>query len=374
MAEKSAYNCSQLTAHSSPRIVSLDTAKGLAIILVIIGHELQHRYGTDALAFRLLYSFHMPLFMFLSGMVFSLKLKDFPSQSLDPLREILKSSRGLLVPFVCWTLLYAVIHHRDDMAGYLVSVAESPDRSLWFLLVLFWCRMFFVLVHAAVAKAFRNLTVSVLAVMMLVIFAAIRPLMPGSFMGAALFLAHFPYFALGVFMWQYRAKLSGFLSDIPAILAMIALFAVIAPCWYLVCREAWQAVVRCGQEGIANSRNIPYVVVDENSCSPCVLTHHKIFRLHRDNDARNIRPSLPLSGIFPARDNPSVSKHNSHVAYGENTVYTYASSRQIINPCYNPPQHISDRRNRKCLTEWNLQKYSLIHRNFTRQTQYCARP
>ena len=133
-----------------------------------------------------------------------------------------------------WTLVTCLMYHREDMAGYLVSVVESPDRSLWFLLVLFWCRMFFVLVHAAGAKAFRNLTVSVLAVMMLVIFAAIRPLMPGSFMGAALFLAHFPYFALGVFMWQYRAKLSGFLSDIPAILAMIALFAVIAPCWYLV--------------------------------------------------------------------------------------------------------------------------------------------
>ena len=233
MPEKSAYNCSQLTAHSSPRIVSLDTAKGIAIILVVIGHELQHRYGTDGLPFRLIYSFHMPLFMFLSGMVFSLKLRNFPSQSLKPSREILKSARGLLIPFVCWTLVAALIRHRDNMAGYFLRVAESPDRSLWFLLVLFWCRAFFVLVHRVCARAFRNLTAMKLAAVMAVMFVLMRLLAPGNFMGAGLFRAHFPYFALGVFAWQYRVRLSGFLADLPAVLAMIALFAVIAPCWHL---------------------------------------------------------------------------------------------------------------------------------------------
>ena len=174
----------------------------------------------------------MPLFMFLSGMVFSLKLRDFPSQLPSPSREILKSARGLLLPFLCWTLFTALIRHRDSIPQYLLSVAESPDRSLWFLLVLFWCRAFFVLVHRACA----GLSAMKLAVVMAVLSVLLTVssfFLPGSFMGVGLFRTHFPYFALGVFVWQYRGRLSGFLADIPAVLAMVALFAMIAPCWYL---------------------------------------------------------------------------------------------------------------------------------------------
>ena len=49
----------------------LDIAKGLAIILVVVGHVLQgstERFD-DLFWFRVIYSFHMPMFVFLSGAV-----------------------------------------------------------------------------------------------------------------------------------------------------------------------------------------------------------------------------------------------------------------------------------------------------------------
>ena len=62
------------------RDYELDFAKAILIILVIIGHSLQYSYGNDYLSsghyfnnhlYRLIYSFHMPLFMMISGYLFS---------------------------------------------------------------------------------------------------------------------------------------------------------------------------------------------------------------------------------------------------------------------------------------------------------------
>ena len=67
------------------RIKWIDTAKGIAIVLVVIGHVVQSYHNVnlyeDSVLFnfssRFVYSFHMPLFMLVSGMLlYSSLLKD----------------------------------------------------------------------------------------------------------------------------------------------------------------------------------------------------------------------------------------------------------------------------------------------------------
>jgi fucose 4-O-acetylase-like acetyltransferase len=53
---------------SSKRIGYLDIAKGLGILLVVLGHNDLKSYAP--LVFKIVYSFHMPLFFFISGMFF----------------------------------------------------------------------------------------------------------------------------------------------------------------------------------------------------------------------------------------------------------------------------------------------------------------
>jgi fucose 4-O-acetylase-like acetyltransferase len=53
------------------RIAYIDFLKGFTILLVILGHCIEFN-DTDYwnnIVFRYIYSFHMPLFMFLSGYV-----------------------------------------------------------------------------------------------------------------------------------------------------------------------------------------------------------------------------------------------------------------------------------------------------------------
>lgn len=55
------------------RIDWVDMLKGIAIICVIIGHRTWSDYGAlPCMLKSWIYSFHMPLFFFLSGFVFSI--------------------------------------------------------------------------------------------------------------------------------------------------------------------------------------------------------------------------------------------------------------------------------------------------------------
>lgn len=50
------------------RIQYIDRLKGLAIILVVMGHIFGFSQPDDPIT-KFIYTFHMPLFMFLSGLV-----------------------------------------------------------------------------------------------------------------------------------------------------------------------------------------------------------------------------------------------------------------------------------------------------------------
>lgn len=52
------------------RLASMDMLKGFAIFMVIAGHTIQYLISgdyCDKSAYRVIYSFHMPLFMAISG-------------------------------------------------------------------------------------------------------------------------------------------------------------------------------------------------------------------------------------------------------------------------------------------------------------------
>lgn len=115
----------------------IDLLKGFAIILVIIGHCVQNNLPqsfNDHSVFRVIYSFHMPLFMFLSGYVAYIS---FSGKS----KQLLSRARTLMIPFFSWFVIFFFLHyHHISFALFfrkLTALLLSPDRGLWFLWVLF---------------------------------------------------------------------------------------------------------------------------------------------------------------------------------------------------------------------------------------------
>ena len=128
------------------RNTTLDLAKGILIILVVLGHAIQYsgngnwedsQLFFDDIVFRAIYSFHMPLFMMISGYLFySSNKKDFKPLMISKLRAI-----G--IPLLVFTLLMNVVWYipllingnvLEIFSQYLGTLVFK--MNMWFLLSL----------------------------------------------------------------------------------------------------------------------------------------------------------------------------------------------------------------------------------------------
>lgn len=127
------------------RILSIDFLKGFTIVLVVVGHLIQGsdvNFDQDHL-FRYIYSFHMPLFMFLSGFcsaMTGLFLAKIPRRAIQ-----------LLTPFFIWPVIYGLFNHNLSLTTYS-NLLINPYGGLWFL----WNLFFICLLNTAVYAFCRH--------------------------------------------------------------------------------------------------------------------------------------------------------------------------------------------------------------------------
>lgn len=117
---------------------TIDSLKGFAIILVVLGHVIQTIYSPNEydknFVFKIIYSFHMPLFIFISGYLIGNRDK------LD-LQWLKGRFLRLGVPFWLWVLLdYVICGGRSGAElekAYQRVFYDPSNQGLWFLWVLF---------------------------------------------------------------------------------------------------------------------------------------------------------------------------------------------------------------------------------------------
>lgn len=170
------------------RIVYIDYLKAFAIFLVILGHTIQQIAAHDALfsrLFAIIYSFHMPLFMAISGY--------FLQRVLDKGMRffLIHRSRQLLLPvlsfatvvFACRALGWFDVTEGKTFWGYL------GGGDMWFLKTLFACTLI-----ALVSRLlFRRTLIAALlpsTVLMLVSRVGLAKLLPYLWLGYALHRYH----------------------------------------------------------------------------------------------------------------------------------------------------------------------------------------
>lgn len=85
--------------HTASHNRALSIAKGIGIILMVIGHS-----GCPLYLHRFIYLFHMPLFFFVSGYLF--KDRYLESKTLFLKRKL----KGLYWPFIKWELIFLACH------------------------------------------------------------------------------------------------------------------------------------------------------------------------------------------------------------------------------------------------------------------------
>jgi len=196
-------------AHAvGPRLYAIDTAKGLGIVLVVFGHAWRGVQGAGLLADgplfsavdQMIYAFHMPLFFFLSGLLFLEILQKAEPGSFAVTRAV-----RLLWPFVLWTWVFfgfkwaagPIVNEPVVMSDFPLW-PFPPYEHLWFLWALWLCQMVamagYLVLRPFVQPGHLRTVCAVGAVAMTLLIPLIY--IPSVTWGAP--AQHFPYFIAGI--------------------------------------------------------------------------------------------------------------------------------------------------------------------------------
>jgi fucose 4-O-acetylase-like acetyltransferase len=214
-----------VTAHPR-RIVFLDIAKGLAIILVVLGHSiggisLSHCCGEGAYARDIayvIYTFHMPAFFFISGILTQEREGSNTAQS------VARIMTSIVYPYILWSTIQTSAAILADSAvntprnvSDLFQILYAPRDQFWFLYTLCLIRLLDVFVLKSQSKRIIvALLAADLVVYLLLFWNASNPTNLNNLL-----------YGLAFYLLGRTSSITA-VSRLPPVLAIVALVALVA--------------------------------------------------------------------------------------------------------------------------------------------------
>lgn len=195
------------------RLVHIDFLKGFAIFLMVMGHVLSWSISdsgcprtVDSWFVReVIYSFHMPLFMFMSGYVIDLKNKIW---SWDICSNAVSSRlRTLVLP--CFSFKILAIIASVIIGGKIIISGDMP----WFLRALFEIALLFTVIKWLLYKSkIENRFIEILCLLLgygfiFLLTHIFRNSIVDEWISFTQFQIMYPYFILGYAFRKYEDKL-----------------------------------------------------------------------------------------------------------------------------------------------------------------------
>lgn len=194
------------------RIQFIDTAKGIGIILMVLGH-----IGLGSQVYSSIYSFHMPLFFFISGLLFSTPDK----------KKLIKRCKAILIPYFSLGLIYLAISwvvsgFDIDKLYHLFwdnSCGLPIESALWFLTAFLACQLVYSLLDHFIKNHYYLLMLScTIAMISCIITKLFGIILPFSIQAGMVGLL---YFSVGRFL-----SVCGFYNNKTTVKSAIFLIAI----------------------------------------------------------------------------------------------------------------------------------------------------
>lgn len=222
----------------SNRNVKIDVARGIAILMVVLGHTIQYfQGGTQTLLSNIIFSLQMPLFMLISGYVckYSKPIDNFNAF----FKRLFKKSYALLLPWLVWTILRFFITFNsyfgnDGFLEYIKYIITHMDSGYWFLFSLFSidlivsvsellsCLIKFTAQSKIATKIIQMIFVGVL-------FGGLGVL--GKFVGMQFLsikytLYYIPFFCIGYLFGEFNDEINSIKHYKPIVGVSVSIFAI----------------------------------------------------------------------------------------------------------------------------------------------------
>lgn len=187
------------------RLKWADSLKGWLITLVVLGHAIQYTIGDACYEnhiWNLIYSFHMPAFMAVSGF-----LAFRPSHKYGSGKEcfsiIKRRFFQLVVPYFLWSLCFLLVNNEVTFTtlGYVILY---PSKVLWFLWVLFCINV--ISIYGSWLAEKVKLKQEVLIIILCLILAGVMVVLEFRLFGFQYISYYFLFYVLGYYLHKYKEK------------------------------------------------------------------------------------------------------------------------------------------------------------------------
>lgn len=191
------------------RNLYIDVLKAITIILVVLGHAIQYGAGMDNLVyggffynpvFAFIYSFHMPLFMLISGYLFSCSCKQKSCTKL-----LFSKIKQLLIPLFFWSCIFTFLQCIKAAIGQssqnvtiiwiFQTIYSGFKGGPWFLWAIWWCS-FIIIINR---KFFKD---NIIIYILICLICFVVP--DGNNLAVYKFM--WPFFCLGYLFNKYDLK------------------------------------------------------------------------------------------------------------------------------------------------------------------------
>lgn len=195
--------------YMNKRAFYIDNIKAILIFLVVLGHfyetvDFQGRTGI----YCLIYSFHMPTFIFLSGLCFKKANNN-------------KFFKNLVYPYVVFQVLYTIFNALEAGKGIKFQFS-TPNWILWYILAMCLWHGVSNVINITEKNALPILAVSIIVALLVGFDKTVA-----GYFALSRTIAFFPFFFAGVCIKTlYYDKFEGIVLSPPKMLKIIACVAV----------------------------------------------------------------------------------------------------------------------------------------------------
>jgi fucose 4-O-acetylase-like acetyltransferase len=207
------------------RLPYIDQLKGLAIILVVIGHVSLWCGDSKGVIFNFIYLFHMPLFFILSGLV----VKELSNQTAtNKIAYLIKKFNIVLIPFLAWSVILVLF----EGISYMDFLSDIMKKGYWYLWIIFQFYFFYILFDSlsywvnAKKKIIIDLIILFVAYFALKIGYHFISEQVNCFIGYLYWISYLPYFMAGVIISKYNLSDKLFTSHVLYAFALVILFVI----------------------------------------------------------------------------------------------------------------------------------------------------
>lgn len=204
------------------RIQYLDNMKGVAIILVVIGHIMHFSFGFETSQPVKFLCFHMPLFFYVSGFFAYKKIASLS----DLCERLIKRGMTLLIPYVVFLSAWCLFSGNTDPIGILMG----GGGRYWFLYTLFIISTFFLIYEYVIGRCKNTLIYVTLWIVPYIILIATKVYLNTNGGGNLCeiitgLVNYYRYFLIGYICRKYiKFNKLLFCSDVIAALGLVAYF------------------------------------------------------------------------------------------------------------------------------------------------------